>query len=120
MGLTQSIGQNAEDLAKAHLIKHGLIFVERNYSCRMGEIDLIMREGERFVFVEVRSRASSVYGSALDSITPMKQKKIIKTATFYLMTKKLIDKVPLRFDVVTFDGIPPTMNWIKNAFGLDY
>ncbi len=110
-------GKTAEDTACAYLIKQGLSQVARNYFCRMGEIDLIMRDGVCLVFVEVRARTSRAFGGASASVTFKKQQKIIKTALHFLMKNKLKDKYPMRFDVISMDGTLPEINWIKNAFG---
>ncbi len=113
-------GFAAEDLARNYLGSQGLTWVESNYRCRMGEIDLIMRDKEYLVFVEVRARTSIAYGGGVQSITPGKRQKLLRTATLYLQTKKLYDKQPCRFDVLSLDGASPQITWIKNAFGADF
>ena len=118
--MSQQMGFAAEEHARRYLSEHGLTWVESNYLCRLGEIDLIMRDKDYVVFIEVRARASKAYGGAVQSITHSKRQKIIRTATLYLQTKKLYDKQPCRFDVVSLDGVPPQINWIKNAFGVDF
>jgi len=118
--MSQKIGFAAEEFAREYLVKQGLRWVANNYSCRVGEIDLIMRDGEYLVFVEVRARGSNRFGGALASITHSKRQKIIKTALYYLLVNKLQDKFPLRFDVICLDGIPLDIKWLKNAFGSDY
>lgn len=110
------IGKKAEKLAEKHLQKNGLKLIERNFYSRMGEIDLIMQDGEVLVFVEVRSRKSRTYGGSLASITVQKQQKIIKTAYNYLQKKQLFDKHPFRFDVVGIDGESSQIQWLKHAF----
>ncbi|MFA6301848.1 MAG: YraN family protein [Legionella sp.] len=114
------VGRNAEEQALAYLAKHGLKLVQRNYYCRMGEVDLIMRDGDYLVFIEVRSRSNQYYGDGAVSITRSKQQKIMKTALHYVQSHRLQDKVPLRFDVLSVDGATGGLNWIKNAFGADY
>ena len=109
-------GAAAEQKACSYLVKQGLKEHSRNYQCPMGEIDLIMWDGLCLVFVEVRSRKSCRFGGAGASITLKKQQKIIKTTLYFLMVKKLQDKYPIRFDVVTLDGDLPEISWIKNAF----
>lgn len=110
-------GFAAEEVARQYLLKNGLKLVESNYRSRGGEIDLIMYDGDYLVFVEVRARNSQAYGGALASIGLQKQQKILRTALLYLSVKKLHDKHPIRFDVVALDGLPPEIEWIKNAFG---
>jgi putative endonuclease len=111
-----SAGQQAEDYALAYLQKQGLALIERNYRCRGGEIDLIMRDGEHIVFIEVRYRASQRYGGALASVGTRKQGRLILAASHYL-TAKRIDR-PARFDVaaVSPEAGKLAIQWIKNAF----
>ena len=117
--MSQQMGFAAEEYARNYLSAHGLTWVMSNYRCRLGEIDLIMRDKEYLVFIEVRSRASNAYGGAVQSVTHSKRQKLIRTATLYLQTKKLYDTQPSRFDVVSLEGTPPQITWIKNAFGTD-
>lgn len=118
--MSQTIGFAAEEQAKNYLSTQGLVWVVSNYRCKLGEIDLIMRDQSYLVFIEVRSRTSSSHGGALESVTHSKRQKLIKTALFYLQTNKLLDKQACRFDVLSMDGVPLQMAWIKNAFGLDF
>ena len=108
-------GEYAEQQALDFLRGQGLRLVARNFRARCGEIDLIMRDGECLVFVEVRKRTSAAFGGASGSITWGKQQKLIRTALLYMQQKRLHDH-SARFDVVTFDGVPSKMNWIKQAF----
>lgn len=116
--IQKSIGDRAENDALDFLTQKGLHLLEKNYSCYCGEIDLIMQDTEHIVFVEVRFRTRSAYGSAADSITPQKIKKLIRTATIYLQHKKCLHKVNSRFDVVAIDFTTSAKNisWYKNAF----
>lgn len=114
--MSKNKGFIAEEKAKNYLITQGLKWIKSNFSCRMGEIDLIMEEENYLVFVEVRFRSSLKFGGAAESITPLKKKKLLKTALFYLMKHKKYHNFPARFDVVIFDGDPIQINWIKNAF----
>ncbi len=118
--MSLKIGLLAEKHALDYLISKGLHWVDSNYRCRMGEIDLILRDGEYLVFVEVRARSSQAFGGAIASVTFSKKQKLIKTALHYLSAKKLHDKQAIRFDVLTIDGVPPKMTWVKDAFGADY
>lgn len=109
-------GQRAEDEALTYLNGQGLRLLERNYRCRQGEIDLVMEEGNRLVFVEVRYRADPRYGSALESVDGRKRARLIAAANHYLSAHRL-DR-PSRFDVV---GMSPTggtltLQWIRDAF----
>lgn len=115
-------GQWAEDKAHQYLIKQGLKQVFRNYRCSFGEIDLIMKHQDTLVFIEVRYRKSSRYGSAAESITTAKQTKIINSANHYLIAKP--HQGPIRFDAVTLSPKHTNsdyaenyqLNWVNNAF----
>ncbi|OWY38201.1 YraN family protein [Xenophilus sp. AP218F] len=106
-------GREAEDRALALLQGQGLKLVARNWHCRGGELDLIMREGATLVFVEVRHRAASRFGSAADSITAAKLRKLQLAAEVYL-ARHGID-APCRFDAVVSVGDAPPQ-WLKNIF----
>jgi putative endonuclease len=106
-------GKSAEDQAHVFLLNKGLQPVCRNYRCKQGELDLVMRDQQSLVIVEVRYRKSDVYGSALESVTHNKQARIIAATQHYLSTQRI--DCPLRFDVVAISG-NDAINWIKNAF----
>lgn len=108
----QSAGSDGEDRAERLLGRNGLAIVERNYRTRLGEIDLVAREGETLVFVEVRLRGAGHFGGALESITPRKRRRIVAAARQYLMRYAKVP--PCRFDVVTLDA--GEMRWIRGAF----
>ena len=114
--MSRELGFAAEQKACEFLLAKGLRLVTSNYRCRLGEIDLIMRDGPCLVFVEVRARKTVAYGGAVASITYSKQQKLIKTALLYLQVNKLMDKQPLRFDVLSLEGVPARVSWIQNAF----
>lgn len=113
MGHTQDVGQRAEAQALARLIEHGLQPVTRNYRCRGGEIDLVMRDGDCLVFVEVRFRRSIGFGGALASIDARKRRRLAVAAEHYLARHGW--RGPCRFDVVAFDG-GSKQTWIRDAF----
>lgn len=115
------MGQHAEQQACDHLITNGLKLIKKNYSSRYGEIDLIMQDSHDIVFIEVRSRCSSDYGSALETVTLAKQKKLLKTAIIYLQQYGLLYKVDCRFDIIgiSSDNANQPIEWIKNAFSYD-
>jgi putative endonuclease len=109
-------GSDAEQYAERFLRQQNLVFVARNYRCRFGEIDLIMRDRGAIVFIEVRMRRSAFFGGAANSITPTKQGKLLRTARHYLAT--LHNLPPCRFDAVLLSGSNgEEIEWIKNAFG---
>ncbi len=93
----------------------GLQPVTRNYRCRGGEIDLIMRQGETLVFVEVRYRADTRHGGAAGSVTRSKQRKIVLAAQHYFKQHAINEaNQACRFDVIAFECDQP--DWIQNAF----
>ena len=110
----QSSGADAEQAAENCLVKGGLEIVARNYRTRLGEIDLIARDGETLVFIEVRLRSSARFGGAAASIDGHKRARIISAARQFL--SRLGRNPPCRFDVVALDGGSPT--WIRAAFEL--
>ena len=111
----QSTGSQAEQRAALFLHQQGLVIRAKNYRCKAGEIDLIMQQGDTLVFIEVRLRSHRQFANAAESVTFSKQRKIIKTAQFYLQHHQLTDKINCRFDVIAFgDNTAP--EWIKNAF----
>ncbi len=112
-------GAAAEELALRYLEAQGLTLVMRNFRCRTGELDLIMRDGGSLVFVEVRSRRYIRYGTPAESVTRAKQQKLLRAATFYLQRQRL--DLPCRFDVVAIlrPGGEPHIEWIRDAFQLN-
>lgn len=110
----QQQGQTAETQACHHLQQQGLTLIERNYLCRLGEIDLIMKEGQSLIFVEVRYRSSNHFGGAAASVDPRKQSKLINTASHYLQQHPALAQHPARFDVIAIT--PTTLEWIRDAF----
>ncbi len=115
------LGKGAEKHACEFLQKHGLALLFQNYRCKLGEIDLIMRDQQEVVFVEVRMRNSNEYGDAIDSIDYYKQQKLIKAANFFLLQQRWLDKVNCRFDVIgiSYAQTKPNLEWIKDAFSVD-
>lgn len=113
MADTQATGQRAEDAAHALLSASGLAEVCRNYRCRGGEIDLVMRDGDCLVFVEVRFRRDRGFGGALSSIDTRKRQRLILAAEHYLARDGW--RGPCRFDVVAYDG-DGAETWIRDAF----
>lgn len=112
-------GRQAEKVAQAYLEARQLYLIDRNYSCRYGEIDLIMQDKKILVFIEVRSRQTSAYGSSIETVDPHKQSRIIRSASHYLQSKHLYDQVDCRFDVVGLNKVGNIV-WIKDAFQVEY
>ena len=108
-------GAEAEAMAAAFLERRGLRMLERNYRCRLGEIDLIARDGDTTVFIEVRQRTSSAFGGAAASITARKRMRLLRAARFYL--SRLKSTPACRFDALLIEGDPPRIDWIRDAFG---
>jgi putative endonuclease len=111
-------GSYYEQLAERFLVRKGLKLLCRNYQCRHGEIDLIMRNKNTLIFIEVRFRVNTGYGSPLQTVGLAKQRKIWNTAKLFLCEKGLYDKVHCRFDVIGIDiseGKPRCL-WVVNAF----
>ena len=107
-----------EEFALHHLQQQGLILLDRNYRCRMGELDLIMRDGNTVVFIEVRYRKSNAFGSAAESVGAHKQARLLKAASHYLQKNNFPDEPACRFDVVAISGQKgESLEWIKDAFG---
>ncbi|EWC41056.1 YraN family protein [Pseudomonas stutzeri] len=118
MSEAQSSGRSAETLALRHLCDRGLRLLERNWSCRSGELDLVMLDGDTVVFVEVRYRRHAAWGGALESVDTRKQQKLIKAAQLFLQKESRWARNPCRFDVVAIAPTAQTqgLNWIRNAF----
>lgn len=119
---TQVAGAHYEDVALAHLQRAGLELIERNFSCRYGELDLVMREGEVVVFVEVRYRrgggARGGYGGGVDSVGAAKRAKLVRAAGVYLAQRPRLAGRACRFDVLALaDGADEAgIDWRRNAF----
>ncbi len=115
---TGSIGRQAEKLALDHLTAQGLKEITRNFRCRMGEIDLVMQDGDCLVFAEVRFRNQNSYASAAGSVDHHKQRKIIRTAAAFLGRYPKYSSCAVRFDVVGLDqsGDQTSLRWIRDAF----
>ncbi len=109
-------GYLAETYACFYLRKRGLRLIQRNYHCRGGEIDLIMRQQQCLVFVEVRYRRSTHFGNAAETVSRRKQQRLIKTAYLYLQKHSLTQQA-CRFDVITLHGLHPiVIEWLPDAF----
>ena len=107
----QLAGDAGEAAALAHLQRHGLVLIERNFHCRGGELDLIMRDGVTLVFVEVRRRAGRAFGGAAASIGSAKQARLVLAAQTYLQRYRM--PPVCRFDVIAIDGA--ALTWLKNV-----
>lgn len=106
-------GCKGELLAEQYLKKQKYKILEKNYRNKIGEIDIIAKDKDTLVFVEVKARESAIFGRPCEAVTPYKQNKIRGVASYYLMTKRQSD-ADCRFDVVEVMG--EEVNHIKNAF----
>ena len=113
----QQRGDRAENLACDYLRQQNLSLIERNFRCRYGEIDLIMRDGSYTVFIEVRARSKSTFADAAESIDARKQRKIIAASQAYLQKNPSARHGPVRIDVVTLDSTAANtrVQWLKDA-----
>jgi len=115
---TRERGRAWEQVAESLLQQHGLRTLTSNYLCRSGEIDLVMLDGAVLVFVEVRYRHNDRFGSGADSVTPAKQRRIMRAAHQFLARHVQHSQRPCRFDVVSIGrgGHGVELNWIRSAF----
>ncbi|HON57938.1 MAG TPA: YraN family protein [Smithella sp.] len=110
-------GLIGEELAVSFLKKNGYKILEKNYRCPMGEVDIVARDHQSLVFVEVKTRKSDGFGYPEEAVNTKKQKKISRVALHYLQENNLTDEL-IRFDVVAvlMTSSPPEMKLIKDAF----
>tara|TARA_B110000881_G_C18410354_1_gene430609 strand:- start:133 stop:513 length:381 start_codon:yes stop_codon:yes gene_type:complete len=118
---TKETGDMSEQLAKHYLEKSGLLFITGNFHSRQGEIDLIMKEQQTLVFIEVKYRKNATFGGAISAVTYKKQQKIKQCAKFYLQQQNLNEyNTDCRFDVIALQGTQNEhdieISWLKNAF----
>lgn len=114
-------GQQAEKMALEFLKSRGLKLIEENYYCRLGELDLVMRDNDSLVFVEVRLRRNPGFGSAAESVTRNKQDKLWRAALHFTASRPDLASLPVRFDVIALSDMQIDDNcWIKNAFGANH
>jgi len=119
---TRSTGASYEDIALVYLEKAGLALLARNFTCRYGEIDLVMSEQNVVVFVEVRYRRGANlrggYGDGVDSVSARKRAKLVRAAEVFLASHARLAQRPCRFDVLAIaDGdSAPVIDWRRNAF----
>lgn len=112
----RQIGRIGEDKAAAYLTERGYQILEQNYRCRLGEIDLIAKDGRFLVFIEVKYRTSQRYGDPAEAVDSKKQFKIYQTARYYLYQQGYSQDQPCRFDVAAVYG-NGRIRYIKYAFG---
>lgn len=117
----QKFGKDSESVAVRHLKKNGYKILQQNYRTKIGEIDIIAKDKQTLVFVEVKARKSVHFGSPKWAVTPKKQRKISMVALYYLKATKQ-NNIKARFDVVAISSLKnnPRIEIIKNAFELAY
>jgi putative endonuclease len=107
-------GTRAEDLCAELLRREGLVLLERNWRCQLGEIDLIAEDRGTLVFAEVRMRTGDRFGGAAESVTAAKRARLLAAARLYLVRRP---EMQCRFDVLLVDGAASRVEWIRDAFG---
>jgi putative endonuclease len=114
-------GKLSEQIAERWLQRKGLRTIRKNYRCKVGELDLIMRENNRLVIVEVRYRKSIDFGGPLNSVSTLKQQRIAHSTLHFLQAEPRFKHSPLRFDVLSLVGSldKPAIEWCQRAFDMD-
>jgi putative endonuclease len=121
MSQRRATGNAFEIAAETHAQKQGLATLDRNVSCRFGEIDLVLRDRDIVVFAEVRYRDTQRFGGAIASVDARKQRRMIAAAQFYLQSRPALARAPCRFDVFAIEGEigKPEITWIRDAFRVE-
>jgi putative endonuclease len=116
-----TIGAQVERAASAFLQGYGLVAIAANARYRDGELDLVMRDGDTLVFVEVRHRRSDAHGGGAASVDAPKRRRLVRAAQRFLLANAQFAERPCRFDVVEAAGDPdaPRLNWLRDAFRAD-
>lgn len=133
--ITQILGQWAEDCACFHLQQHGWHIVARNFHSRYGELDIIAQRQHTLAFVEVKARTHQQYGTAVEMLSPAKQKKLMKTALYFMQQHEHLAQLDYRFDLFAIQfqhsnaynvqclqhnhPISYQYEWIEHAFCLE-
>lgn len=109
-------GAAIEHIAAQWLGRQGLTLITQNHHVKGGELDLVMRDGDILVFIEVKHRTTTRYGHPLEAVTYQKQQRLVRAARLYLARGG--DSSPCRFDILAITGKPPNLDfqWVKAAF----
>lgn len=114
-----NIGKHGEDLARSYLERHNYTILQRNFRCKLGEIDIVAQDRGMVVFVEVRTQTSNAYGPAYNTVTFSKQKQVKRVALYYISKYNLVN-TQIRFDVIGITLNPDAeeyqLDHIQNAF----
>ena len=118
---TRARGAQIEAAARDHLLAAGLRALAANAQARHGEIDLVMRDGDTVVFVEVRYRRSAAFGGGFASVDAGQRRRLVLAARQFLATHRDLRDAPCRFDVIDASGDPaaPRLQWLRDAFRAD-
>lgn len=118
MEIRKQLGNNSEEIARSYLEAQGYRLVTHNFTCKTGEIDLIMQKDDMLVFVEVRSRSSRRYGEPSETVNQKKQEKLRKAAVYYLYRNPQLARCYCRFDVISivWQNGAAQIEWIADAF----
>jgi putative endonuclease len=115
--VSRRVGAAFEQLAADYLARRGIRVVERNFTCKGGELDLVCDDAGTLVFVEVRARAGDAFGSPAETVGSVKRRRLVRAAQVYLHQRALYDR-PCRFDVVAvLDGV---VTHYPDAFATNY
>lgn len=119
---TRSVGRWGEAEAASYVVRLGWEIIARNWTCRFGEIDLVARDGDECVFLEVKTRRGDSFGTPEDAVTPAKRRRLLRAAATYLDEQNAADQ-PWRIDVIAIEGRPgrpPTrLDHYREAIGAD-
>lgn len=108
------LGAKAEQAVRKYLEAHGIVVVEMNYFCRQGEVDVIAKDEEYYVFIEVKYRNTAQFGLPQEAVDKRKQRRISKAAFYYLYSHGMSENTPVRFDVAAIQK--EQIVYVKNAF----
>ena len=109
-------GLEAENRAACLLQQHGYRICVRNFRCRRGEIDIIASRGSVLAFIEVRMRTSARFGGAAASIGAGKQKRVVRAARYFLLTRPANQGMRIRFDTIVMEQCQGSLHWVQDAF----
>lgn len=113
----RSMGTEKENLACQFLMMQGVKILDKNFACKIGEIDLIGLHEDYLVFFEVKYRKNDIYGYPQEAVSKNKRRKICRTSGYYMMQKGYGEPIKVRYDVVSILG--NQIRWDKNAFDYD-
>lgn len=118
---TRAQGARIEALAAVFLRERGLTPIAANANARGGELDLVMRDGDTVVFIEVRYRRDARFGGGAASVDARKRRRIVRAAEQFLAAHREFARLPCRFDVIDASGDPaaPAFDWLRDAFRAD-